>query len=120
MDSSKLHDISADVAEVRVVIGSEGSHVRTPIWIVTADGTTYVRSYKATAGKWYQHVRASPSFVLEIAGEDVPVTAEPVTDAAVLDAVDRAYLSKYAGAEETPDMVTPDVRRTTLRVRPAG
>ena len=120
MDTLRLHDASADVEEVRVVVDSEGSHVRTPIWIVTAGDTVYVRSYKATAGKWYRHVRALPSFVLEIAGQDVPVTAEPVTDSAVLDAVDRAYLSKYPDAAETPAMVTPDVRETTLRVRPAG
>jgi len=118
VDIAELVQAAERSEEVRVVV-RDGEERRTPIWIVAVGPSVFVRSYRAGQGKWYQHVKASGSFPLEIAGEDVVVTCEPVTDAPTLEDVSAAYRAKYADAPEMPDMVTPEVVATTLRLSPS-
>lgn len=118
MEPGRFHDAAAEAREVRVVVRSGDTEIRTPIWIVTVGPSVYVRSYRAAEGRWYQHVLASQSFPLELEGELVPVRLESVTDESVLEQVSDAYLSKYASEPETPDMVSPGVVATTLRLEP--
>lgn len=120
MERSVWLDTAARAEEVRVVLHSEEGETRTPIWIVTVGPSAFVRSYRATRGKWYQQVIASPAFTLEIEGDDVLVSPTPVEDAGTVAAVSDAYRDKYADAAETPDMVTPEVAATTLRLEPLG
>jgi hypothetical protein len=118
MDVTRFREAAKSEREVRVVVASDGEERRTPIWIVTSGDSVFVRSYRATAGEWYQHVTAQPSFPLEISGEVVNVKHERVEDGDTLAAVDRAYMSKYPTDAETPDMLTPAVAQTTLRLEP--
>lgn len=119
MDLAEFGAAAEREKEVRVVVPGTTPEVRTPIWIVNVAGTAYVRSYKAGEGHWYRSVREANRFVLEIAGTDVAVEAEAVTDAHRLAEVSDAYRMKYAGEAETPDMVTDAVAATTLRLTPA-
>ena len=118
MDLAEFGASAEREKEVRVVVPGTAPEVRTPIWIVNVKGTAYVRSYKAGEGHWYQNVREASRFVLEIAGTDVAVVAEPVADADLLAEVSDAYRTKYAGEAETPDMVADAVAATTLRLTP--
>jgi len=117
MEPSTFRDAASAATEVRVVVRSGGDEVRTPIWIVTVGPSVYVRSYRAAQGNWYKHVVASGSLPLELEGELVPVRCEPVEDPAVLKDVSEAYLAKYPNEPETPDMVSPEVAATTLRLK---
>ncbi len=120
MEPSRFRDAAADAIEVGVVVRSEDTQARTPIWIVALGDSAYVRSYRATGGRWYQHVLSSGTFPLEIDGEEVLVRLEAVEDAETLEAVSAAYLTKYANEAETPDMVSPAVVATTLRLDPVN
>lgn len=119
MEAAAFADIARGAEEVRVVVQSARGETRTPIWIVTVGDGTFVRSYRAAQGRWYQHVRATRRFPLEVAGRDIVVDAIPVADDELLRQVSTAYLAKYAGQPETPDMVTAPVAATTLRLVPA-
>lgn len=119
MEPADFADIARGAQEVRVVVRSARGETRTPIWIVTVGDATFVRSYRAARGRWYQHVRATGRFPLEVAGADIVVDATPVADDELLGQVSDAYLAKYAGQVETPDMVTAPVAATTLHLVPA-
>lgn len=119
MDSSSFRSAARQAVEIRVVLTHDGDETRTPIWIVTDGESVFVRSYRAEEGHWYQQVRRERRAVIELDGDDVEVRAEPVSDPVVLAAVSDAYLDKYAGQPETPDMVSPAVVATTLELVPA-
>ncbi|MGH9303871.1 MAG: DUF2255 family protein [Acidimicrobiales bacterium] len=115
---STFEEAAGAAREVRVVVASGGQEVRTPIWVVTVGPFAYVRSYRGATGRWYRYASASSSFAIEIGDDDVVVQHVPVTDPVTLEQVSAAYLTKYAGESETPDMVTPEVVATTLRLVP--
>ncbi len=119
MDASEFAAAARSEKEVRVVVPGSVLGVRTPIWIVNVSGDAYVRSYKAARGRWYQSVLSAGRFVLEIAGSDVLVEAERVSEPGLIREVSDAYSKKYAGEPETPDMLTDAVAATTLRLGPA-
>ena len=120
MEWSLFLDKAASTAEIHVVVHNGDEEARTPIWIVTAGGAPYVRSYRAETGHWYQHVRAECAANVEIGDDIVDATVHKVTDPAVFAAVSAAYRTKYAGEAEVDDMVSPPVVATTLELRPAG
>lgn len=99
-----------------MVVRAAGQEVRTPIWIVAVGDAVFIRSYRAEEGKWYRHVLAKRTFPLEIAGEDVIVRAEPVSEPATLEEISIAYRVKYPDAPEMPDMVKPPVVATSLEL----
>jgi hypothetical protein len=115
MDTSGFIKAAREALEVRVVVRDDGAEARIPIWIVTVGDAVFVRSYRAEQGKWYQHVVARPRFPLELAGEDVVVEGRAASRELLAD-VSQAYLAKYAGQPETPDMVSPRVVATTLQL----
>ncbi len=94
------------------------SAMRTTIWVVVVEGSVYVRSVKAEAGKWWQAIRAEPRAKLHVAGQTLAVRAAPVQDAGLNAAVSAEYLRKYAASPWAPPIVRAEVLGTTLRLEP--
>jgi hypothetical protein len=94
---------------------------RTTIWVVTVDGTVFVRSVRGGKGRWYREASANPAAALHVGDERIPVRAVPVTDDATIEAVSEAYREKYGRTSpgSTRAMVQPDTLPTTLRLEPA-
>ena len=94
---------------------------RTTIWVVTVDGSVFVRSVRGGKGRWYREVSANPAAALHVGDDRIPVRAIPVTDDATIAAVSEAYREKYGrtSRSSTRSMVQPDTLPTTLRLEPA-
>jgi len=94
---------------------------RTTIWVVTVDGTVFVRSVRGGEGRWYREVSANPVAALHVGDDRIPVRAVPVTDEAKIGAVSEAYREKYGRTSpgSTRAMVQPETLPTTLRLEPA-
>ena len=94
---------------------------RTTIWVVTVDGSVFVRSVRGGRGRWYREVSANPAAALHVGGDRIPVRAFPVTDDSTIEAVSEAYLEKYGRTSpgSTRAMVQPETLPTTLRLEPA-
>jgi hypothetical protein len=93
----------------------------TTIWVVTVDGSVFVRSLRGGKGRWYREVSANPASALHVGDERIPVRAVPVTDDAPIAAVSKAYREKYGRTSpgSTRAMLQPDTLPTTLRLEPA-
>src|SRR4051812_5938233 len=91
----------------------------TTIWVVRVDGDVYVRSYRGSAGNWYQRAIQQRAGVIRAGGIEHAVTFEPHTDRD-RDAIDKAYRSKYGqyGDSYIDPMVTNDAAAATLRLVP--
>ena len=92
---------------------------RTTIWVVVAGGVPLIRSWLGERGHWYQEILVQPTAAIHAAGRRLPVRAMPVDDAAVIEACSRALEAKYPDDPATPQMVSPEVLGTTLRLAPA-
>jgi hypothetical protein len=94
---------------------------RTTIWVVTLDGSVFVRSVRGGRGRWYREVSANPAAALHVGDDRIPVRAVPVTDDATIAAVSEAYRAKYGRTSpgSTRAMVQPETLPTTLRLEPA-
>jgi hypothetical protein len=90
---------------------------RTIIWVVTVDGTVFVRSVRGEKGRWYREVSANPSAALHVGDRRIPVRAVPVTEE---QAVSEAYRSKSGrtAPASTEAMLRPETLPTTLRLEP--
>jgi hypothetical protein len=94
---------------------------RTTIWVVTVDGTVFVRSVRGGKGRWYREASANPAAALHVGDERIPVRAVPVTDDATIEAVSKAYQEKYGRTSpgSTRAMLQPETLPTTLGLEPA-
>ena len=94
---------------------------RATIWVVTVDGTVFVRSVRGGNGRWYREVLANPAAALHVGGNRIPVRAVPVTNDATIAAVSEAYREKYGRTSpgSTRAMMQPDTLPTTLGLEPA-
>jgi hypothetical protein len=109
----------ADVEEI--VIGfqrPDGSTGSTPVWVVQVGDDVFVRSMRGPKGGWYRWLRANPDGEVRDDGHVHPVRAEPVEDPATLDAVTRAYATKYAGSPYLQPFLDEESVRATLRLKP--
>jgi hypothetical protein len=115
-DTETLAALS-DTKEVRIRT-SRHKNRGVVIWIVVADGAAFVRSVQGPAGKWYTTAAADGQATLEVADQRIPVHVARVDDHATIEAVSRAFLSKYATSPYAPSIVRPDTLPTTLRLDP--
>jgi len=94
---------------------------RTTIWVVTVDGTVFVRSVRGREGRWYREVSENPAAALHVGHDRIAVRAVPVTDEAKIRAVSEAYREMYGRTSpgSTRAMVQPETLPTTLRLEPA-
>ena len=65
------------------------------IWIVVADGAAFVRSVRGPTGKWFAAAAADGQATLEVGDRQLPVRVVPVADHDTIEAVSRAFLTKY-------------------------
>lgn len=116
-----------------VTTKANGEQVATPIWSMVVDGVPYVRSAYGANAWWYRHVRAERpvAFVagdgaiaerdraaaLDLPREQVTATYVPVDDA-VQAKIDAEIQRKYAGQQESIDIMLRDpARECTLRIK---
>ena len=123
---------SFDPATLRLIDGAREVRIETSrdedapahpttIWVVTMDGSVFVRSVRGGKGRWYREVSANPAAALHVGDVRIPARAVPVTDDATIAAVSEAYREKYGRTSpgSTRAMVQPDTLPTTLRLEPA-
>lgn len=88
------------------------------IWVVVANDAVFARSFRGPGAKWYAAAVADGRATLELDDRSWPARVTQVADPAVIDAVSRAYLEKYATSPYAKEMVRPEILPTTLRLDP--
>jgi hypothetical protein len=96
----------------------DGSLLRwVPIWVVSADGQVYVRTWYRRDTGWFGHALRSRRARIRVPGLEADVIIEDIGDTSpqVTTEVDAAYRAKYGhgGAES---MVTAKAAATTLQL----
>jgi hypothetical protein len=118
-DTLKAFDETAEI-DIETSRGDGAPVHRTTIWIVVDADTTYVRSVRGPAGRWYRELLANPRGAVHVGDTAVPVRASPAPDPAtvarVSDALNRKYQARWPGP--TASMLREDVLPTTLRLEP--
>jgi len=92
------------------------------IWVVVVEGRVFVRSWSVKPRGWYRAFLSDPRGFVQLGDRVIPVRAVRARSARLRDAVDRAYLVKYAtpGAlKYAKDLGSAKSRATTLELRPA-
>lgn len=90
----------------------------TPIWVIVDENNVYIRSYRGSAGRWYQEITAFPFAALSVDGEQLAVHAVHVTDEATIARVSQALLQKYPTSSYARPMVQEEILGTTLLLEP--
>jgi predicted DNA-binding protein (MmcQ/YjbR family) len=73
----------------------DASHRFTGVWVVTAGGRVYVRSWTLAKGGWHARVVQEGAATVQIGTKTMRVAGVLVTNETALHAVDHAYFSKY-------------------------
>lgn len=93
---------------------------RTTIWVVTVDGSAYVRSIRGSEGAWYRDLRREREGVVHVGRHRVPVRASAVRSDETLQRVSAAFRRKYARSPGSlASVVAPHTLAGTLRLEPA-
>jgi hypothetical protein len=93
------------------------------IWVVVVESRVFIRSWSVKARGWYRTFLKHPHGDIQLGKRTIPVLAVPTRSTRLRDAVDRAYLEKYATAgalKYAKDLGSPKSRATTLELRPAA
>lgn len=93
---------------------------RTAIWVVVLGEDVYVRSFRGTAGRWYQDLKAHSEAAISVEEQRILVRAVPVKDAATITQVSHAYRQKYHHELYLPAMLREEILPTTLRLKQQG
>ncbi|MGV9408816.1 DUF2255 family protein [Nocardia sp. NPDC003693] len=111
-------------AETYLTVGATLPDGTTPktvdIWSVPVGDRIFIRSYNGTQGKWYGPALETGRGRVSAGTVDKSVRFVPVPadNDQTNQAVDAAYLAKYADSEYAVTMSTEPVRRNTLEVVP--
>jgi len=92
------------------------------IWVVVVENRIFVRSWSVKTRGWYRAFLTDPRGFVQLGDRTITVLAVRTRSARLRDAVDRAYLEKYAtpGAlRYARDLGSPKSRATTIELRPA-
>ena len=92
------------------------------IWGVVVEGRLFVRSWSIKARSWYRTFLKDPRGFIQLGNRAIPVRAVRTRSARLKNAIDRAYLKKYATSWEVrfaKDLGSPKSRATTIELRPA-
>ena len=111
--------VLAAAPELQIAVRrTDGSlHRWTPIWVVSADGQVYVRTwYRRTTG-WFGHALRSRTARIRVPGLQADAVIEDVGEgpAGLRELVDTAYRDKY-GHSSSSSMVGDTAAATTLRL----
>jgi hypothetical protein len=115
----KAFDQTAEV-DIETSRGGGAPVHKTTIWIVVDGDSTYVRSVRGPAGRWYRELVANPSGAVHTGGSAVAVQAYPSTDPATVARVSAALKQKYQERWPGPtaSMLREETLPTTLRLEP--
>jgi hypothetical protein len=117
---ASIFDEVATVQEVTVVVPApDREPIRVPVWVVAVGGHLYARSWKGETGRWYRRARRYGTGAVATSTGEHPVRFVPIADADLDAAIDRVYLTKYAGTQYARAMIEPPATGTTLRLDPA-
>jgi hypothetical protein len=93
-----------------------------PIWVVSAGGQVYVRTWYRRDSGWFGHAVDSRRARIAVPGLEADIVIEDVGDdqAELRAGVDAAYRAKYGryGGTSVDRMVADDAAATTLRLIP--
>lgn len=98
-----------------------GTHRLIGIWFVVVEGRVFVRSWSVKPDGWYREFVRERRGAIQIGKSEIAVRAVPVRTPSLRDAVDRAYLHRYAkpGAlNYAKDLCQPKSRATTTELIP--
>ena len=87
-----------EVVELTTYDANAHEH-ETELWIVDVDGRRYVRA-DLPGADWLERLRARPEVLLRRDGVEERVTARPVDDPAVREAIARAMAEKYGFVDD--------------------
>jgi hypothetical protein len=93
------------------------------IWVVVVESRVFVRSWSLKTRSWYRTFLKNPQGDIQVGKRTIPVLAVQTRSTRLRNAVDRAYLEKYAtpGAlKYAKDLGSAKSRATTLELRPAA
>jgi hypothetical protein len=108
--------------ELRIATGRADGTLRrdVPIWVVSAGGQVYVRTWYRRDDGWFGHAVESRRARIRIPGLAADVAVEDVGDdkSDLRASVDAAYRAKYSryGGTTVDRMVSDDAAATTLRL----
>jgi hypothetical protein len=88
------------------------------IWVVVADDTVFVRSFRGARGRWYRDLATGGDATLEVGSRRLAVRAMPEREPAAIERASREYLAKYRSSSYAQAMVNQDILATTLRLEP--
>jgi len=111
---------SADELEIVTVRGDGTTRKPVTIWVVRHGADLYVRSGYGDRAAWYRGARQRCDGHIMAGGVAKDVRFEEAADAALNDAIDAAYRSKYLhhGAQWVDPMVAAEARSTTIKLVP--
>lgn len=103
--------------------GADGTLWRfVPIWVVTADGQVYVRTWHRRPTGWFGHVLESGRARVRVPGLEADIVVEDVGAGPgdLRARVDEAYQAKYGryGSGSVGPMVNDPAAAATLRLTP--
>jgi len=99
-----------------------GTHRFIGIWFVVVEGRLFVRSWSIKPDGWYHELVREPRGAIQIGKSEIAVCAVPVRNPRLRDAVDRAYLHRYATPgtlKYAKDLCQPKSRATTTELIPS-
>ena len=108
-------------SSLRIKAGTD-PHRFIGIWVVVVENRVFVRSWSVKTRGWYRAFLTDPRGFIQVSHHTMPVRAVRTRSGRLRDAVDRAYLEKYAtpGAlKYAKDLGSPKSRATTIELRPA-
>lgn len=104
---------------IRVAGRKENGELRNFVTVgnVVIEGSVFVRSLHGPESRWFRGVTATGTGAIEIDGSQEDVTF--VANTASLDAVNRAYRSKYGDDVNTRTITSAPATLTTLQIERA-
>ena len=92
------------------------------VWVVVVESRVFVRSWSVKTRGWYRAFLTDPRGFIQLSDRIIPVLAVRTRSGRLRDAVDWAYLDKYAtpsALRYAKDLGSPKSRATTIELRPA-
>lgn len=93
------------------------------IWAVVVEKRVFVRSWSLKPRSWYRTFLEEPHGAITVEGRQIPVRAVPTRSERLKEAIDRAYLEKYAtpgSVRYARDLGRRKSRDTTTELVPLG
>ena len=112
---------AVDQSKILGIRAGTGDHRFIGIWAVVVEGRVFVRPWNDKPDGWYRALLDDPRGALTIGEREVRVRARPVRSERLMDAVDRAYATKYNTPGSRGYVLgfrRPRRRRTTTELLP--